>query len=507
MKLLKILLGKPLLVFLALLVQALILSFVLIYFSTYFLLFQILNTVLGLILFLHLLSKREPPEFKIPWLLIVLTLPVFGMLLYVCLSPHRASKRQIRRFEHLLQQKKMLLPPERDALSAEKALGTLAGVDRYLTGFHSYGHTGNRVKYFPCGEKFYADLLTELSAAKRFIFMEYFLIEPGEMWEGIHRILLEKVKAGVEVRILYDDVGNLGKTSGGFYKKLRREGFQCYKFNPIRPILSGIHNNRDHRKITVIDGRVAYTGGINIGDEYINKRSPFGHWKDTAIKIEGSAVLEFTYFFLQFFDGCSGKSSDLAAYLPTEVPHFSNDGVVHPFADGPHPFYKEKIAENTFLQMIGLAQRTLYITTPYLVIDHNLTAALCNAAARGVDVRIITPHVPDKKLIFQVTRSHYKPLLEAGVRIFEYTPGFIHAKTLLCDGHTAFVGTVNMDYRSLVHHFECGALLFGTDCVADIQSDLIQTLDACTEVTLDGFRQNWLAALFCSLLAAFFPLL
>ncbi|MBQ8341005.1 MAG: cardiolipin synthase [Clostridia bacterium] len=508
MKLLKILLGRPLLILLSLLVQANILLLVFLYFNAYFLAFQIVSTILGLLLFLHMLNKYECPEFKLPWLLMILVLPYFGMMLYLLLAMPYGDARQKRYFKARFDQRKASLPPEWDEKSVKNALGDHAGISRYLTHFcQTHPHTENKVDYFSCGEDFHRDLLAELEKAERFIFMEYFIIEPGIMWESIHAILRRKIAAGVEVRMLYDDVGNLGKTGARFYKQLQKEGIQCYKFNPIRPVLSGIHNNRDHRKITVIDGRVAYTGGINIGDEYINQKQTLGHWKDTAIKLCGSAVNDFTCLFLELFDLCSHHVTDPAHYLCPEPEHFPTEGAVQPFGDGPRPYNTEPIAENAFIQMISTARQYVYITTPYLVTDHNLTTALRNAAARGVDVRIVTPHIPDKRLIFWVTRSHYKPLLESGVRIYEYTPGFIHAKTLLCDGKVAFVGTVNMDYRSLVHHFECGALLYDTPCIEDINADLKQTLARSHEITAENFRMNGLASLACSFLAVFFPLL
>ncbi|MBR6726605.1 MAG: cardiolipin synthase [Clostridia bacterium] len=508
MRLLKILLGRPLLILLSLFVQAGVLLSVFLYFNYYFLAVQIIGTLLGLFFFLHMLNKRECPEFKLPWLLMILTLPYFGMMLYLCLAIPRYSRRQRRRFRGNSKCQNSDLPPKRDEKITETTLGDHAGICRYLSHFSgTAAHIGNRVRYFPDGEKFLADLLSELQSARRFIFMEYFIIAPGAMWDAIHGVLLEKVREGVEVRLLYDDVGNLGKTGSRFYKRLQKEGIQCYKFNPIRPVLSGIHNNRDHRKITVIDGRVAYTGGINIGDEYINRVQPLGHWKDTAIKIEGSAVQELTRLFLELYDPSAKRSTALSDYLCKEPPTFSDEGAVQPFGDGPRPYNAEPVAENAFIQMINRADRSICITTPYLVIDHNLTTALCNAAARGVDVRIITPHKPDKRLIFWVTRSHYKPLLQAGVRIYEYTPGFIHAKTLLCDDEIAFVGTVNLDYRSLVHHFECGAILYKTPCLADIKADLEQTLAVSEELTAQNFRMNGLASLACSFLAVFFPLL
>ncbi len=508
MKLLKLLLGKPLLVLLALVVQAAVLWVAILSFNHYFIAFQIVSLILGLLLFLHMLNRFERPEFKLPWLLMILALPWFGVLLYFCLATPHKSKAHRRQSEAFQRAKNNCLPPKRYALSAREQLGAHTGTAQYVSHFaHSAPHAQNRTKYFPCGEDFYADLLCELEKAERFIFMEYFIIAPGEMWDGIHRILQKKLAQGVEVRILYDDVGNLGKTGAGFYKRLRKEGIQCHKFNPIRPILSGIYNNRDHRKITVIDGRIAYTGGINIGDEYINRTHPHGHWKDSALRIEGSAVAELTCLFLQLFDECAHTASPLAAYVCTEPPAFDEDGAVQPFGDGPRPHFSEPIAENAFIQMIGTARHSVCITTPYLIIDHNLLTALRNAAARGVEVRIITPHVPDKRLVFHVTRWHYRPLLEAGVRIYEYTPGFLHAKTVVCDGEIAFVGTINFDYRSLAHHFECGALLYHTPCIAQISADFEATVALSQEITPQSFHMGGLASLGCAVLSVFFPLL
>ena len=508
MKLLKLLLGKPLLVLLALIVQVSIILITVLYFNHFFIAFQIVSLILGLLIFLHMLSRYERPEFKLPWTMMILTLPYFGLILYACLAFPHVSRAQRRRSEAFTQAKKANLPPKRYEKTDETELGSQLGLARYVSRFSGTDpHYGNRVRYLSSGEAFHADLLRELAAAEHFIFMEYFIIEPGVMWDSIHRILLEKLAAGVEVRILYDDVGNLGATGCRFYKKLQREGIQCYKFNPIRPVLSGIHNNRDHRKLTVIDGRIAYTGGINVGDKYINQKHTLGHWKDTVLRLEGPAVDEFTCLFLQQFDDCAKHPTDLAAYLHTTDKTFDEGGAVQPFGDGPRPRFTEPVAENAFIQMIAAAQRYVYITTPYLIVDHTFLTVLCTAAARGVDVRIITPHIPDKRLVFNVTRAHYAPLLRAGVRIYEYTPGFIHAKSIVCDDEVAFVGTVNLDYRSLVHHFECGALLYRTPCIADIKNDFEETLSLSCEITPENFRMNKLSALCCSVLSVFFPLL
>lgn len=361
---------------------------------------------------------------------------------------------------------------------------------------------------------FLKDLLIELKRAKKFIFMEYFIIKPGMMWDSIHEVLIDKVKENVDVRIIYDDIGSLGYLESDYYKKLQKEGIKCYKFNPFYPILSGIYNNRDHRKITIIDGKIAYTGGINIGDEYINLKSPYGHWKDSAIKLNGPAVNNLTKMFLEMYNSISKNEEDIEKYIKLNIEENNNNldnintdyGFVHPFGDGPKPIYKEQIAENNFINMINNAKKYVYITTPYLIIDYNLTTSLRSAALKGVDVRIITPHIPDKKIIFNLTRSSYKYLLEAGVKIYEYTPGFIHQKSLIVDDNLAFVGTVNFDYRSLVHHYECGVILYNTDSIKDIYIDIKNIIDESQEITLSNFKMRKIDKLISIILFIFSPL-
>ncbi len=337
--------------------------------------------------------------------------------------------------------------------------------------------------------------------------MEYFIIDHGRMWDGIHEILKQKAAAGVEVRVMYDDIGCAGLLPGSYYKKLKKEGIDCVKFNPFRPVVSGIHNNRDHRKITVIDGKVGYTGGVNLADEYINEISRFGHWKDTALKIQGSAVSNLTVLFLQLFDAMRKSFSDFEKYLGTDCESFDEEGYIHPFGDGPKPFYSELVGSNNFINIINSAEKYVWISTPYLIPDYNLLSALRSASYRGVDVRIITPGIPDKKIIFNMTRSNYKYLLQAGVKIYEYSPGFIHAKEMLADGVTAFVGTVNLDYRSLVHHYECGAVLYKTPCISEIEEGFEETLQASREITDDNFKMNFFASLLNGILNLFSPML
>ena len=295
--------------------------------------------------------------------------------------------------------------------------------------------------------------------------------------------------------------------SGRYYKKLRKEGIKCYKFNKFKPVLSGIYNNRDHRKITVIDGKVGFTGGINLGDEYVKINDRLGHWKDTGIRIKGSAVNNLTVMFLHSFDMTAKTLSDYEKYFVKDAEKFAGGGYIHPFGDGPKPYYAEQVGENNYINMINSAKRSVYFTTPYLIIDYNMAMALRNAASRGIDVRIITPHIPDKKIIFNMTRSNYHFLLEKGVRIYEYTPGFIHAKMCAVDDDMAFVGTINLDYRSLTHHYECGAVLYKAPCVKEIKEDIEATFAISQEITEENLRLRKFTRFVNAVLQVFAPML
>lgn len=509
MKILKFLFSKIFISALALLIQAVLIIMILMFFETYVVLFQVFNAILGILIILFIINKKESPEFKLPWLVIILVLPFFGLVIYCMFANSKMPIKQYRQMvEIACRCKKYSEICESENAKINGFLGDYCGIESYLRrNAFSRGHLGNKVEYFSIGEKFYADLLTELEKAEKFIFMEYFIIDHGKMWESIHDILLKKVREGVEVRVMYDDIGTAGLLKSSYRKKLIKEGLNCRKFNPFLPVVSGIHNNRDHRKITVIDGKVAYTGGVNIADEYINAKNRFGHWKDTAVKICGSAVGNLTQLFLQMFDAGRTADTDYEKYLGVPYETYGDGGYIHPFGDGPKPYYKEQVGANNYINIINSARDYVYISTPYLIPDYNIISALRNAAMRGVDVRIITPHRPDKKIIFNMTRSNYKYLLEAGVKIYEYTPGFIHAKSAVADGQIAFVGTINLDYRSLVHHYECGVTLVKAPCIADIKSDFDETLALSQKITSDNFKMGFLASFVNSVLNLFSPML
>ena len=509
MRLLKQLFSKFFIVALLLILQVALICIFFYLLNVLFAPFIIIELIIGLLVVLYIVNKDDQPEFKVPWLILIFTIPLVGVVCYLLFANPRLTKKQYQRLSAIHERTKLYVTPtetEVEKLKIEHP--DFYGIDRYLNA-NAYlsGRFDSRVTYFKCGEEFFPDLLAQLDKAEKFIFMEYFILAEGEIWNSIHEVLKRKVEQGVEVRILYDDIGTSGLQKTEYYRTLRKEGIKCHKFHSFHPFVSGVYNYRDHRKITVIDGIVGYTGGINVGDEYANIVHKFGYWKDTAIKIEGPAVVNLSAMFLQLYDLTAKEISDYPKYLDCEYEKFDDGGYVFPFGDGPKPYYAELIGENNFINMINAAKHYVYITTPYLITDYNLTTAIKNAAYRGVDVRIIVPHIPDKKIIFNITRSKFPALMKAGVKIYEYTPGFIHAKSVVVDDEYAFVGTINFDYRSLVHHFECGAVMYKTPCIEDIKEDLEHSIAISTLVTKENYKQNGFVRVINSILAVLAPML
>ncbi len=508
MRFLKILFSRTILVLIGFIIQFALLFWFLFLPVDYVYIFHAICIFLSFFAFLDIINKNHPAEFKLPWLFTVLIFPILGLFLYVAFANRKLSRKQIKNISATKKRINDAQIPVHDKRAVKDFLQDKKFIEQYLINTsNSFGHLNNKIEYIDSGEKFFEQLKFSLRNAQSFIFLEYFVIADGKMWSEIQSILLDKVREGVEIRVIYDDIGSLGRVNVKFYKQLKKLGIKCVKFNPFRPILSGIHNNRDHRKIAVIDGKIGFTGGINIADEYINITHPHGQWKDCAIKIVGSAVTNLTAMFLETFDGATKEISDYKRYLHINHEVFENMGYVHVFGDAPKPFDKELIGENTFINLINTAKQSIYITTPYLVIDYTLQTALRNASLKGVDVKIITPHVPDKKIVFNVTRSHYGKLMDAGIKIYEYTPGFMHAKSIVVDNELAFVGTINMDYRSLVHHFECGAILYKTPCISNIVKDFEKTLNVSEQITKENFKMSKFTLLINSMLAIFFPML
>ena len=446
------------------------------------------------------------PEFKISWLILFTVMPVQGGLLYLLWG----DKRPAIRLRHRLERAEAQLVPLRTADPAAQELlehrdPRAAQTARYVRDFAPGPvFDGTAVRYYPSGEAMFADMLPALQSAQKSIYVESFIIGMGEMWGQIHEILRRKAAQGLDVRVCYDDAGCLSLLPHNYDETLRAEGIRAFSFNRCVPLLKLVMNNRDHRKIMVIYGRIAFTGGVNLADEYINKLVRFGYWKDSGVRLEGPAARSFANIFLAFWKAHYPKEPlDLEAALPPVDP-LPTDCLVQPFADS--PVDRESVAKNVYLELINQAQKRLYICTPYLILDNDLITALRLAAKRGVEVKIFTPGIPDKPTIYLMTRSYFPALLRAGVHIYTYTPGFLHAKTWLCDDRVAAVGTVNLDYRSLYLHFECSALLYGGKVLEDILADMQSIEKESAHVALEDCRTGFLGTLHSAVLRLVAPL-
>ena len=456
---------------------------------------------LSVLMSLALIRKDSTaPEFKISWIILFILMPVQGGLLYLLWG----DKRPAIGLRHRLEWAEAELAPLRTGdPAAEVMLQTadprLAETAAYLRDYAAAPvFSGTTAKYYPCGEAMLPDMLADLQAAQHSIFVECFIIGMGEMWGQIHEILRQKAAAGLDVRVIYDDAGCLSLLPHNYVDLLQKDGIRAFSFNRCVPVLNLVMNNRDHRKLLVVDGRVAYTGGINLADEYINRVRRFGYWKDSGVRLEGPASRSCANIFLSFWKAhFRDETLDYDRLLPEIAPlEAAGDALVQPFADS--PVDRETVAKNVYLELINQSQRSLYICTPYLILDNDLLTCLRLAAKRGVDVRIYTPGIPDKKTIYQLSRSYFPSLLKAGVKIYSYTPGFLHAKTWLIDDRAAAVGTVNLDYRSLYLHFEDSVILYGGDVLADIAADF-RAIEADSRPVLledcrNGFLGNMMSA-------------
>ena len=456
---------------------------------------------------LAIVNRNMPPESKVTWLLFAVV-PVFGFLLYLMIGERRLSKKEIQQLEKMDSMKfrednsyDLRVELKQENKSAFGIVKSLLSMDH-----NADVYDGTASQYFPLGEEMFEAMLDDLRSAKKFIFLEFYIIDPGVMWNRILEILVDKVQQGVEVKLLYDDIGCMATLPGDYTKRLRKMGIDAHKYNKVIPRMTVAYNNRDHRKILVVDGQVGYTGGINLADEYINHIVRFGHWKDGGVRLEGRAVKALTRLFLMNWYINRGEITDFDRY------HFDSQrvegkGLYIPYGSGPKPIYKEQVGKAVYQNIINQAIDYVYITTPYLIIDYDLTEDIKNAAMRGVDVRIVTPFIPDKKLIQIVTRGAYPDLLEAGVKIYEYTPGFIHSKNVISDDELAVVGTINFDYRSLVHHYENAVLMYQTETIADIKQDFEDLFDVSKEISLETLQNSWYQRLLKEIMQLFAPLL
>lgn len=506
-KLLYILFHRSVFVALALIAQIAALFIMVMLFSVYADTFYWFCILVSVAAALAIVCSSMEPAYKIAWLILILPFPVFGGIFYLLIGGGTIPKRTRRRMQGILDKSAQALQDDFKADDLLPLGGDAAGQAHYLEQYAACpAYTNTETEYFPVGDLAFPRMLEELEKAEKYIFLEYFIIQPGLFWDSILAILERKAAQGVEIRVIYDDMGCMFTLPRDYNEILTDKGIQCRVFNRFVPVMSLRLNNRDHRKLMIIDGKVGFTGGINLADEYINAHERFGHWKDSAILLEGDAVWSMTVMFLTMWDHCCGWDESFDRFRPPAAPVRPWTGYVQPYTDT--PLDRETVGQAVYLNMIAKAKKYIYITTPYLVIDVATNTALCNAAKSGVDVRIITPHIPDKRYVFEVTRAHYPPLLQAGVRIYEYTPGFIHAKNFVVDGRFATVGTVNLDYRSLFLHFENGVWLCEAPCIQDICRDFHETLKLCEPFSLRRFKHlNILLQLYRSILRLFAPLM
>lgn len=507
-KLLKILSSRIVILGFLMLVQLFILGITIWGLSNYSVYLTSFFTFLSVIVVIYIVSRYDNPSFKLAWVITVLLFPVFGGLFYLLFGGNKMRKSLKNIIGKSFEETKEYLKQDEKVLKdIEKTNKSVYFMAKYIKDFSSYPiHKNTLSKYFSPGEKFYDELIKKLKSAKKFIFMEYFIVHEGIMWDTILEILVSKAKEGLDIRIIYDDVGCINTLPPKYNKMLESLNIKCVIFNPFIPILSSVVNNRDHRKITIIDGNIAFTGGINLADEYINKVVRFGYWKDSAIMIEGEAVWNFTIMFLQVWSAIAHEEIDYLKYKPEKRFYEKAEGYVQPYGDSPYD--GELVGENVYLNIINKAKEYVYICTPYLIIDNELVTALTLAAKGGVDVRIITPHIEDKKYIHMVTRSYYYQLINSGIKIYEYTPGFIHSKIFVSDDEVATVGTINLDYRSLYLHFECGVFLFKTNTVFEIKKDFLETLKKCKQIENEDCKKvKWHTRITRAILKVFSPLM
>ncbi len=471
----------------------------------------------GLIASIHIIVGRGKSAYKFVWLFTIITMPIFGTLFYIIFYRQSSSKRFSRRVknsEFFMREDGFSLVKS-DGEEARKAFPEYGAGINYLersAGFSVF--VSAEAEYLKTGEVFYARLLEELKKAEKYIFLEFFIISDGEMWQGVYDVLKEKAKDGVTVKVLYDDIGSLRGLPVKLRSTLKKDGIECAVFNAFKPFLISVQNNRDHRKIVSIDGKTAFTGGVNIADEYINKVNRFGHWKDAGVMLRGKAAWSLTAMFLQSYELATKTRSDYSAFFPQD---FGKDAekatektsgdeeFCQPYTDSPTD--SEEIGEHVYLQTIYAAKKYLYITTPYLIIDGRMADALTLAAKSGVDVRIITPAHGDKKFVHNVTRSYYKQLIEGGVKIYEYSKGFIHSKTFVADDKVAIVGTTNLDYRSLYLHFECGVVSYGKAFAKAVKDDFSEVVTISKEISAIDRKENIFKRIYTAFLRLFAPLM
>lgn len=470
-------------------------------------LLSIVLTVLAFVFVLYINTKREESSYKTLWLIVILTFPVLGTVMYIIFGNNNPARKLEKNITKARLHMNYELP------DGEKCIDKLSGEDKRLaqsvkriseaTGFPMVRL--DSAEYFPVGEDMFEDMCKELEKAEKYIFAEYFILQNGKFLNTVVDIMARKAAQGVDVRIMYDDLGSIATYSLADAIKLGEKGIKCIPFNPFLFIKSQL-NNRDHRKIMVIDGRAAYSGGINLSDEYINIGSKYGHWKDIGFKITGEGVKNYTYMFMEFWNAFSNDliPEELVSNEAAESSG-AGDGYVLPYYDS--PMTDENVSNTFFSEILYAASDYVWFYTPYLMLGDSLFDAFIRAAKRGVDVRIIMPGIADKKVVFRLSRSYYRQLIEAGVKIYEYTPGFVHAKGCICDDKLAVLGSVNLDYRSLFLHFECSSIFFDSSIIKTFKADILDTQSKCKQRTLEDTKRGFFGRLIDGVLRIFAPLL
>ena len=465
-------------------------------------------TVVSILVALGVVGSRVKPAFKLTWLVSVLTFPIFGGLFYLIWELQKRGGRTAR-LARVEEESRPLFGGTEEAL--EEAIARYPGQTRQLRYLQTKAgfpvRTDSEAAYYASGREMLEAMLDAIGRAKRYIFLEYFIIEDGEMWSSMVEVLKRKAAEGLTVRVMYDDFGCLLRLPDDFARTLTGWGIECAVFNPFRPIFTSSQNNRDHRKILSVDGKIAFTGGVNLADEYIGVKQSLGRWKDAGIRVDGSAAWSLTLIFLQLWGVTVNLEEDFGRWKPAdgEMPVRPDCGLVLPYCDSPTD--TENVGEHVYLNIINSAKNYVYIMTPYLILDDGVISALCLAAKSGTDVRILTPQIPDKRLVHLTSRSYYPDLLAAGVRIYEYAGGFLHAKVFVSDDETATVGSTNLDFRSLYLHFECGVWMCGSPAVAAARGDFLATLENSAEIRAEDVRVTWWRGLFNQLLRLIAPLL
>lgn len=455
-----------------------------VYLTDYYAIISVALSTMAMLLIFRIFSRDLNAAQKISWIVLVSLFPVWGVCIYLMFGSIGVGKRVSKKFAVVEKAYETMLPQEQETFlkleKTDKALANQAYYFRNSAGYPVYQNTD--VDFYGDTVKALEAQKNAMQAAKKFIFIEYFAVEDATVWKGIEEILAEKAAEGLDVRVLYDDMGSIGGiNSEAFEERLKKKRIQCKAFNRLVPVANIVMNHRDHRKITVVDGKIGFTGGYNLANEYFNLVQPYGTWKDSGVRLSGDAVRSLTLTFLKLWNSGQKKPEDPVPFLLKPEYRSAEGGFVIPYADS--PVDDERVGENAYLNLIKNAKHYLYITTPYLIISDEMHRELTLAAKRGVDIRIITPGIPDKKIIFRVTRSYYAGLASEGVRIYEFTPGFIHSKQMVCDDEAAIVGTINMDYRSLYLHFEDACWFAHCRAVLSVRRDFEMLFPVCTEVT------------------------